>query len=199
MSRSELKKQAILTAAREVFKSQGVQSTSMDKLAEVAGVSKRTVYNHFKTKEDLVMYLVRELWQKAMFSDDNHYDASKPLAPQLTKLALNEIALMSSQDYIDLSRVAVGHFFYQPEALVAEVEKMSKQETSIHKWLENAQKDNNLAIDDIEFANHQLHSLIKGGCFWPQLMGLAPLLTPKEQRELAHESVAMFLARYEKS
>ena len=182
LTRSELKKKAIVEAARQTFKAHGVQNTSMDKLAEAAGVSKRTVYNHFKTKEDLVMHLCAELWQKAMVSNDDDYDAEADLAPQLTKLALNEISVLSDKDYLDLSRVAVGHFFYQPEALMAEVEKLSKRETSIYKWLERATQDNKLTINDIEFANHQLHSLIKGGCFWPQLVGFAPLLSEQEQK-----------------
>jgi TetR/AcrR family transcriptional regulator of autoinduction and epiphytic fitness len=63
-NRSELKREAIIEAARSVFKEFGVKATSMDKLAEIAQVSKRTVYNHFSAKEELVMYLVTDLWQK---------------------------------------------------------------------------------------------------------------------------------------
>jgi len=52
-TRSELKREAIIEAARRAFEEFGVQGTSMDKLAEMAGVSKRTVYNHFASKEEL--------------------------------------------------------------------------------------------------------------------------------------------------
>ncbi|EPF7654109.1 TetR/AcrR family transcriptional regulator, partial [Vibrio vulnificus] len=62
-TRSEEKREAILTAAKQAFLEFGVQNTSMDKLAALAGVSKRTVYNHFSSKEALVMELLSVLWK----------------------------------------------------------------------------------------------------------------------------------------
>ncbi len=46
------KRQAILKAAGEVFMEVGF-AASVDRIAEVAGVSKQTVYGHFGSKEDL--------------------------------------------------------------------------------------------------------------------------------------------------
>jgi len=51
MARSIEKKQAILAAAIAEFKNKGFESTSMDQIAMTAAVSKRTVYNHFPSKE----------------------------------------------------------------------------------------------------------------------------------------------------
>ena len=64
--RSDKKREAIIQAATQAFQEFGVNGTSMDKLAELANVSKRTVYNHFSTKEDLVMHLIKEQWQSAL-------------------------------------------------------------------------------------------------------------------------------------
>ncbi|WP_083880077.1 TetR/AcrR family transcriptional regulator [Aliiglaciecola lipolytica] len=50
-TRSELKHEAILRGAVKAFKEFGVNDTSIYKIAEVAQVSKRTVYNHFASKE----------------------------------------------------------------------------------------------------------------------------------------------------
>jgi|TARA_B100000676_G_C17445018_1_gene516105 TetR/AcrR family transcriptional regulator of autoinduction and epiphytic fitness len=65
---SDLKREAIIQAATQAFQEFGVKGASMDKLAELANVSKRTVYNHFSTKEDLVMHLVTEQWQSAIMN-----------------------------------------------------------------------------------------------------------------------------------
>ncbi len=65
-TRSDIKREAIIQAATQAFQEFGVNGTSMDKLAELANVSKRTVYNHFSTKEELVMHLVTQQWQTAM-------------------------------------------------------------------------------------------------------------------------------------
>lgn len=196
MTRSQLKRQAIVSAAKKAFKEFGVQATSMDKLAELAQVSKRTVYNHFDTKEALVMHLVTELWQSAMLDNHLAYDAKKSLTEQLKQLVSHEINLLSSQEYIDLSRVAFGHLFYNPKALMEEMAKFNEQETGIEKWLHAACLDNRLSINDTSFANNQLHHLIKGGCFWPLLLQIAPPLDNQQKNELCEETVTMFLARY---
>jgi AcrR family transcriptional regulator len=52
--------QRILDAAEELFYVRGVDGTGVDAISERSGVSKSTLYRHFRTKEDLVAaYLVR--------------------------------------------------------------------------------------------------------------------------------------------
>ncbi|HWN31119.1 MAG TPA: TetR/AcrR family transcriptional regulator [Pseudonocardia sp.] len=47
------KRDAIMTAARVVFGREGYMRTSIDAIAGEAGVSTRTIYNHFESKEQL--------------------------------------------------------------------------------------------------------------------------------------------------
>lgn len=51
----------ILTKARELFFSYGLKSVSMDDLARLSGVSKKTIYQFFSDKADLIHHLVDEL------------------------------------------------------------------------------------------------------------------------------------------
>jgi AcrR family transcriptional regulator len=52
----------ILEAADQLFYGQGIRSTGVDEIAAEADVSKRTLYNHFASKDDLVVaYLQRRL------------------------------------------------------------------------------------------------------------------------------------------
>ena len=44
----------IVDAAVGLFYGEGVRSVSVDAVAEKAGVTKRTLYYHFKSKDDLV-------------------------------------------------------------------------------------------------------------------------------------------------
>jgi AcrR family transcriptional regulator len=44
----------IITAASKLFYAEGIRSVSMDAVADKAGVTKRTLYYHFKSKDDLV-------------------------------------------------------------------------------------------------------------------------------------------------
>lgn len=51
--KSEEKAAAIQQAAIGLFMTDGIERTSMDAIASAAGVSKQTVYSHFKSKDDL--------------------------------------------------------------------------------------------------------------------------------------------------
>jgi AcrR family transcriptional regulator len=44
----------IIAAASKLFYAEGIRSVSLDAVAEQAGVTKRTLYYHFKSKDDLV-------------------------------------------------------------------------------------------------------------------------------------------------
>jgi AcrR family transcriptional regulator len=44
----------ILAAADKLFYSQGIRAVGVDAIAEEAGVSKRTLYSHYATKDDLI-------------------------------------------------------------------------------------------------------------------------------------------------
>lgn len=57
--RAEAKRQAIVKAARELFLHEGFD-VSVDAIAEAAGVSKVTIYNHFGTKADLFVGVIKD-------------------------------------------------------------------------------------------------------------------------------------------
>jgi|SRR5215468_5446997 len=49
-----LTRKQIVAAADELFYSQGLHAVSVDAIADKAGVTKKTFYNHFKSKDDLI-------------------------------------------------------------------------------------------------------------------------------------------------
>ncbi len=58
---SERRTKAILDAATRLFLKDGFSATSMDLVADKAKVSKRTVYSHFRNKEQLYTAVVKRL------------------------------------------------------------------------------------------------------------------------------------------
>jgi TetR/AcrR family transcriptional repressor of mexJK operon len=56
--RSEGKKTAILDAAETLFITEGYERTSVDAVAALAQVSKRTLYNHFSDKETIFLQVL---------------------------------------------------------------------------------------------------------------------------------------------
>jgi TetR/AcrR family transcriptional regulator, mexJK operon transcriptional repressor len=63
---SEQKKAAIVLAARELFLRDGFERTSVDDIAELAGVSKRTIYNHYEDKRTLFLAVIHETYNLMM-------------------------------------------------------------------------------------------------------------------------------------
>lgn len=66
MNRFERKKeetrQKIVDIAMNLFKRQGFESTTLDQIAEEVDVAKKTIYNYFPNKEDIVIdYIQREI------------------------------------------------------------------------------------------------------------------------------------------
>lgn len=47
-------RERILSASRQLFRDQGINGTGMDQLCAVAKVSKRTLYQHFSGKDELI-------------------------------------------------------------------------------------------------------------------------------------------------
>ncbi|MFS0712281.1 TetR/AcrR family transcriptional regulator [Microbacterium sp. 2P01SA-2] len=62
----ELKRSAILTAARELFLEVGVERSSMDAVSARAGVSKRTVYDYYGDKRRLLLGVVESAGEVAV-------------------------------------------------------------------------------------------------------------------------------------
>ncbi|MEU5485179.1 TetR/AcrR family transcriptional regulator [Streptomyces mirabilis] len=52
-------RERILSASQQLFRAQGINRTGMDQLCAVAQVSKRTAYQHFTGKDDLVAEYLR--------------------------------------------------------------------------------------------------------------------------------------------
>lgn len=201
MSRSpqrltDRKREAIVRAAVEEFRSAGYEATSMDRIAAVAGVSKRTVYNHFPSKEELFALILEELWQSSVASIELPYRADQPLDLQLLQLLRQKLDLLGDANFIDLARVAMAEIIHSPERAQAIVCRMGEKESGVSAWIRAAIADGRLREVDPEFAGHQLQGLVKSFAFWPQVtMGQAPL-APAERTRVAESAVAMFLGFY---
>ena len=55
-----MKKEQIIEAARKLFYQFGFKKVSMDEIAREAGVTKKTIYMYFNSKEELLKYFIEE-------------------------------------------------------------------------------------------------------------------------------------------
>lgn len=193
---TDRKRAAVIGAAIEEFLAAGFDATSMDRIAARAGVSKRTVYNHFPSKEALFAAILRQLWDTSDTGAAPAYSSSQPLRAQLLQLLLKKLSLLNNEAFLSLARVAIAAGIHSPERARDMVARMGEREEDLTVWIRAAVADGRLKTADPLFASQQLQGLVKAFAFWPQVTMGQPPLGNAEQKQVAESAADMFLARY---
>ena len=157
------KRAAILDAAKRLFPLHGFDGTSMDALAAEAGVSKLTLYSHFRDKDALFIEAVKQKCQEQMPDEAFDVPPGGPVRAALQRIGLQFHALVSSEDAVNLQRMMLadprnapklGKLFY--EAGPARVIEGFRQ------FLDRAVAAGALEIDDTAEAARHFLCLLKG-------------------------------------
>jgi TetR/AcrR family transcriptional regulator of autoinduction and epiphytic fitness len=195
---TDRKRAAIIDAAMAEFRQSGYAATSMDRIAASAGVSKRTVYNHFPSKEALFAEILEQLWERSMEGLELAYSKERSLRAQLLELLEQKLALLRDANFAELARVAIAAGLHAPELAQEVIARMGDREEGLTTWIRAAAADGRLKTTDPLLAAMQMHALVKGFAFWPQIALGQPPLTPAQGKQVAETAVDMFLAYYER-
>jgi TetR/AcrR family transcriptional regulator of autoinduction and epiphytic fitness len=193
---TDRKRQAILAAAAEQFRTCGFEATSVDRIAAAAGVSKRTVYNHFPSKDELFTETLVQLFENGAGMPAFAYRSELGLREQLTELLALKMRTLADRDFIDLARVAIAEAIHAPERARALFARLGEREEGPTAWIRAAQADGRLKPGDPAFASTLLQGQLKTFAFWPQVTLGATPLNADEQARVIEASVAMFLAYF---
>jgi len=188
------KRAAILDGAIDVFIDMGYELASMDKIAETAGVSKRTVYNHFGSKENLFQVVINDFLEQRQNLKTIIYDAEKPLEEQLTAFAKAEIFLIDSPRRLGLSRFLTITFLKDIEYARETVSKYPPSHNMLLDWLEAAKKDGKIKADNLLLSARVFYALVEGALTWPALF--VDDIKYINFEPMINEVVQTFLARY---
>lgn len=194
---TDKKKEAIVQAAVQEFRRLGYDATSMDAIAASAGVSKRTVYNHFPGKEDLFAAILQRLWETVMVNDRFDFIAPQTLASQLRQYLQQKIALFSDPAFVDLLRVIVAATIHAPERARGMVEQLKQSEPVIVRWIRDAQASGRLLAEyePVELGD-LLMGQVKAVALWPQIMMGQPPLDELRRQRLAEMAIRQFLGTF---
>lgn len=207
IKQSELKRRAILDAARAEFLTQGFRNTSMDQVAVHAGVSKRTVYNHFENKEVLFRFVAAALIAEFQ-TVPVEYDSQAPLNKQLSTLAEREIDAMTAPEMVAAFRALLVESFALPGIAKEIVNEVPQDQGSVQIWFSQAFADARLtpkksvprtgrqSTDEITIAVDQFYAILKGIFFWPCVAGYADAPTGQARKKHVKHAVEMFLTYY---
>jgi TetR/AcrR family transcriptional regulator of autoinduction and epiphytic fitness len=187
------KREAILAGAVQVFTKNGFDASSMDTIAQVAGVSKRTVYNHFPSKEILFQAIVADFLKQRDEIKPIKYASSLSLEEQLKEFAKAELFLINDPVRRGLSKLFTSVFLMD-----IDFGRKTRSQFEPHKafmiWLNAAKEDRKLDFQSPQLAARVFYGMVEGCLTYPALFTDGESL--KNMDPLMHELISVFLARY---
>lgn len=196
LTHSQKKRAAVLEAALAEFQAHGFAATSMDRVSQRAGVSKRTVYNHFPSKDALFTAIASDMVAQLHAAPTVAYDPEQPLDVQLTALAALLVEQFSSEWFVGVTRVILAEAFRSPALVERAFGEAGAKPDVVGAWVQAAVNDGRLAVPSVAFAVEQFNALLKGPLFWPQAIGFGPPVTPDARTAVVAGAVQMFLGQY---
>ncbi|MEM7181934.1 MAG: TetR/AcrR family transcriptional regulator [Spirochaetota bacterium] len=190
------KRVAIIEAAIEEFLSNGFTGTSMDRIAEVAQVSKRTVYDHFSSKEELFQTIAEEILKLIDEMSSCKYDKSKTLEEQLLSIGNIFAQTITEERFIRLSKVVIGRFIQTEDIEKKTANAQSRLRRDLMNFLQEAQQDGRLEMHSAEQAATQFAGLIKEPSFWPAITAGHSPISERTRNTIVKSAVDIFLKFY---
>jgi TetR/AcrR family transcriptional repressor of mexJK operon len=114
LSRKDRKRAEIVAIAQELFFREGYAGTSMSQIAAAVGGSKATLYNHFRSKEELLLAVVQDV----VDPKPEDYDLStmpSEFRAWLAWFGCATVKRVISYKYVSLQRLAAGEALRFPE------------------------------------------------------------------------------------
>ncbi|WP_091737939.1 TetR/AcrR family transcriptional regulator [Phenylobacterium immobile] len=196
----DARREVILDVAQGVFLEDGFAAASMSTIAARLGGSKGTLYNYFKSKDELFEDVVRRhcFWrQEALFGD---LDPGLGAETTLLRLAATYIRITLNEETMRSLRLVIAEVERSPQigrSFYEEGPKFGADRlaTMMADWMGSGDLE---ADDPLEAAEFFL-GLCKGRFYMPRLLNYSPELTPAQAMAAAEKSVRAFLKIYAKA
>ena len=107
-SRAELRRQAFLDAARDVFLEQGYESANMSEIVRRAGGSLATLYSQFGDKEGIFLAVLERRLQEVTDMLEVELQAHTPLGEGLQRIGEQFAGSLVQPQSLELYRLIVG-------------------------------------------------------------------------------------------
>lgn len=196
IKRTDQKKADIIAAAIEEFRTTGFAGARINRIAERAGVSKRTLYKHYDSKESLFQAIIDQVIAEHATITEIAYCNDRPISDQLYNCMDQYFEVIGQDNYMTLSRIVVSEFLRDQEMSRGMMEKSKIHNQNMVALIEAAINDAQLRKADPEKAATQLISLGKAFLFWPKFLTGETLPDAEAREAILKDAVAMFLNHY---
>jgi TetR/AcrR family transcriptional repressor of mexJK operon len=197
--RDQAKRAAIVAAANALFMERGYAGVTMEAVAAEAGVSKMTVYGHFRDKSALFGAVVRATSNQmlAALTDFDAAGGQRGLEPMLVAFGNALLGLILSPRIVVMSHVLMG-LLMKDTAWAASFYAAGPghMRASLARFLADAASRGEVAIDSAQAAADDLISLWEGDMQKRLALGLVAPLTPADIDARVRRGTRVFLRAY---
>ena len=197
-ARSEQRRRAILDVASQAFLEDGYAATSMSSIAVRLGGSKGTLYNYFRSKEELFSAFMQDVCggaANALF--DNLPEIGDDLRGVLIDLGTGFCSFVLSDPVMGIHRLVVAESGRFPELGALFYETGPKRgEERLADYFTRAIAEGRLKADDPMTMGRRFKDLCLSDIYNRRLWGVLSALTPEDLRASVTEGVDIFLAYY---
>lgn len=191
------KRQAILDSARDAFAEHGYEGASMSAITQAAGVSKSTVYHHYRSKAELFgAFVERECARMLAQHFGDGQISPGDTAQTLRAIGVGMVELITSPVCLMIDRVVTSEAEAFPE-LARSFYAAGPQQAITHLagWLKAQTAAGDLAVPDAEFAADQFFTLVQTSIYYRCRLRMGRP-SPQQTAHVVDSAVTMFLGQY---
>ncbi len=193
-SRGEIRNGKLQKVAANLFLKHGYDGVSLDRIVELAGGSKSTVYSEFGGKCGLFIRSIENLCRESNESLTDIDYTGLDLEQSLKKLAVHILKLITSRRSVELYRLAIGEAVSCPEVGEAWYQHGPARTTSFIRDLLAKHSDQLPTTISVDRIATVLHDALTGDILYRHLAGLAKPHSDAQLKRIAVTTVDVVLA-----
>lgn len=170
MKLRDKKRSDILHAAILVFQESGYAAARVDDIARCANVSKRTLYNHFASKQVLFDAIVGQLMEDVSAIPVPPFEPERRVRDQLITALTTYVEIISAPEYIAVFRLLATEFMRDKTLAQDILTRPEFYVSPVLPILKGAMAAHGRSPTDAERLSDHLLALVKHHYFWPQFM-----------------------------
>ncbi|MDB5368343.1 MAG: regulatory protein TetR [Rhodospirillales bacterium] len=185
---------AIVRAAERLFLERGFGAVSMDDLASEAGVARRTLYNQFTSKEEILREMLRGLSEQLRDALPPGIETQGEVEEVLRRIGKGVLTFQAPASFVGLVRMTAADAQQFPWIAAGFDAVLDPQLKRFARYLAHLTTLGVLACPDPLLAAHQFLGLLNEPVLWPRVLRREQ--PPVTADAVVDEAVQMFLCRY---
>ncbi|MDF2176660.1 TetR/AcrR family transcriptional regulator [Aliiglaciecola sp. CAU 1673] len=187
--KSAAKCKQIIDAAACLFLQSGLSGTTMDQVANRAGVSKQTLYSHFSNKEMLFQAVIHGKLAQYQLDDPHEQQQDLCFEDIMRRLAYQFIELLLDEDVIAMHRVVIGEVQQSPQVAALFFQAGPEQSAKMVGQIMQKQPDFQLSEQEAMWLTLAFLNLLKGDYHLRSLLGLEFSMSKQKKEHLVDFAV----------